>query len=107
MSAACSNVTLIRHFLNSIGYQQSAIMCYEDNKGAVVWIHTDSNSSRLRQIEVEARWLKQRVQQGEFEMLKIPTADQRADMLTKCMDPTPFYNQMGLNGMTKRCQNSI
>ena len=106
MSAACSNVTLIRHFLNSIGYQQSAIKCYEDNKGAVDWIHTDSNSSRLRQIEVEARWLKQRVQRGEFEMLKIPTADQRADMLTKCMDPTPFYNQMGLNGMTNRLQVS-
>ena len=106
MSAACSNVTLIRHFLNSIGYQQSAIKCYEDNKGAVDWIHTESNSSRLRQIEVEARWLKERVQRGEFEMLKIATADQRADMLTKCMDPTPFYNQMGLNGMTNRLKVS-
>ena len=40
------------------------------------------------------------------QILKTATADQRADMLTKCMDPTPFYHQMGLNGMTNRLKVS-
>ena len=46
-------------------------------------------------------------ERGVFYIIKISTDLQLADMLTKCMDPTPFYNQMALHGMTNSCQNSI
>ena len=31
---------------------------------------------------------------GDFRFIHIPTADQRADMLTKQMDPSPFHHHL-------------
>ena len=98
MVSACKQGKYLKHFLETLGYPQSSIDCYEDNKGALDWLTNGRSSSRMRQLEAETYWLKQEVNDDRiFTIHHIATAFQRADFLTKCMDPGPFYTQLDLN----------
>ena len=102
MVSAFKQGKYIRNFLQTLGYPQSSINCYEDNKGALNWLTNVRRSSRMRQLETEAYWLRQEVNEDRiFNIHHISTALQRADFLTKCMDPGPFYTQLDLNRISE------
>ncbi len=77
--------------LGEIGFRQRTIDCFEDNKGVVDWISTPKASSRMLHLELEYYWLRDVSEIGRFRYILISTLLQKADILTKQMDPTLLH----------------
>ena len=92
---ACKSGIHIINFLTDLGYPQERVVCHEDNKGAKDWLNSyHGASARMKQLETKALWLKGVIQRGRYYKVQhIATLLQRADYLTKVMDPGPFYHQ--------------
>jgi hypothetical protein len=83
----------LKELLGEIGHVQSKIKCFEDNTGCVDWIVNQRQSSRMRGIETKYYWLRDVHDMELFDFIKIRTADQKADVLTKQMELSPFTLQ--------------
>ena len=83
-----------RELLRELGFFQRQIRCHEDNKGCVDWITTPKISSRMIHLPLEVYWLRESYEHNEFDYILTPTEDQKADVLTKQMDPKPFHRQL-------------
>ena len=80
----------LKELLKELSMPQQQIKCYEDNSGCVDWIVTQRHSSTMRAIETKYYRLQQESDSGIFEIVKIPTTQQKADIMTKQMDYSVF-----------------
>lgn len=80
-----------RNLLEELGYPQvEATPVFEDNQGAIDLSVSDRHHKRTKHIHVRYRWLKQVTEQGELALVKTPTTEQLADLLTKALPPAQF-----------------
>jgi hypothetical protein len=65
---------------------------WEDNAGALILANTPwpRLTPRSKHIAVKYHWFKEHIVLGEIEVLKIPTAQQKADSFTKSLPPAMF-----------------
>ena len=96
MFDAVQEAKWVKNFLFELGFQQDTITCYEDNTGCIDWIERPRSSTRMKALELKYYGIRDdNVDEGgDFRFIHIPTADQRADMLTKQMDPSPFHHHL-------------
>jgi hypothetical protein len=83
----------VKELLKELNMPQQQIKCYEDNSGCVDWIVTQRHSSTMRAIETKYYRLQQECDSAIFEIVKIPTTKQKADIMTKQMDYSVFRTQ--------------
>ena len=83
-----------REFLRELGFVQNVTLCHEDNKGCFDWITTPRMSSRMLHLPLEVYWLRETYEHGDFDYVLTPTEEQKADIMTKQINPKPFYKQI-------------
>ena len=85
-----------REFLAEIGFAQQPTTCFEDNSGLLDWINNSRSSSRMKSIPRDYYKLREFKEEKQCLFTYIPTALQKADILTKQMDYTLFWTQLSL-----------
>jgi hypothetical protein len=68
----------------------------EDNNGCLILATTHRLTNRTRYLHTKFHWFWGHFRDGEFEIVKIGTAVQRADYLTKGLSREPFENNRRL-----------
>ena len=94
MTNGVKAVTWFRALLSAIGYPQlHPTPLYQDNMSAKHLAESPSIQRRSRHIDMFEHANRQAVQDGLIKIFHQPTADQRADILTKPMGPLQFIYQ--------------
>ena len=93
---AVQEAKFLQNFLFELGFPQDIISCYEDNTGCIDWIQRPRSSTRMKALELKYYGIRDDDEDegGHFRFIHIPTTDQRADLLTKQMDPTLYYHHI-------------
>ena len=65
---------------------------YIDNKAAACIAKNDVNNKRTKHIDVRYHFLREHVQNGTFILKYVPSADNFADLFTKCLNGPVFKN---------------
>ncbi len=93
---ASKSAAWFRNLLSELGFPQRTTRCFEDNKGVVDWVAARKVSSRMSALPTEYYWLREANEIGDFSTVLISTLLQKADILTKQMDPAIFYRLLEL-----------
>jgi len=89
-SDGSNNIFYLRNFLIEQGYRMGPAKLYQDNQSTLAILKTGQMSKRSRHINIRYFYLKDRVDQGEFELEYIPTDEMLADLLTKPLQGEKF-----------------
>jgi hypothetical protein len=94
--AASDGATPAINVLNIItcqGIQLKSLIIEQDNKSTLAMIFNGrATGPTSRHINIRFFWLNDRLASGDISMHYIPTADMTADLLTKHMEGSSFYN---------------
>ena len=66
--------------------------CYCDNAAALLVANGDGTAKRLKHVSIREFYCKSMVEAGEIEVLRVPSAENVADMNTKCQ-PLPLFRE--------------
>ena len=70
----------------------------KSDASAAIGISSRIGIGKVRHIEVNQLWLQEKVAAGKFKIIKVPTADNLADALTKGVDASVLQNHVsGIN----------
>ena len=81
-------------------YSLAATIIYCDNQGAQALAKNPTNHSRMKHMDIQHHFVREKVAEGQIQLEHVPTQDQIADGLTK---PLPrdafekFRNALGLS----------
>lgn len=91
----CRDVETIRNFLSEMGSvtddllrEPTVIFC--DNDTATGLAHGRKRTPQSKHIAIKFHYTKQAVRQGSVDVRRVPTADNRADLLTKSVKTVIF-----------------
>mgnify|MGYP000170283911 FL=1 len=73
----------MRNFLNELGMKQKEFLLHCDSQSAIHLAKNVAYHSRTKHIQRRYHWLREKVEEGEFTLVKIHTDDNGSDMLTK------------------------
>ena len=91
LSDMCSPVIWSREFLIAQGEKPPPVQVHQDNQSTIaLTANGQSNSDRTRHIKVRYFWIKDRVDEGDIEIIYTPTEDMVADILTKPLQGEQF-----------------
>ena len=55
----------------------------EDNRSAIDWSKHNANSTKMKHLERDLKWIQQHVERKQINLIHIPTENQIADIFTK------------------------
>jgi histone deacetylase 1/2 len=91
LSDMCSPVIWSRDFLVAQGIDPPPATVYQDNMSTIALADRGgSNSDRTRHVKIRRFWMKDRVADGEINIVYKPTEDMIADILTKPLQGAKF-----------------
>ena len=73
----------------------STLPIYNDNKAAILIAHNPVLHDRIKHVEVDKYFIKEKLENGLICMLYIPTTKQVADVLTKGIPTKQFDRLIG------------
>ena len=81
-----------KYFLEAQGYQVKRNILYQDNKSAILLEKNGalSSSQRTRHINVRYFFIKDKIDQGDIEIVYCPTGNMLADYFTKPLQGSQF-----------------
>jgi Reverse transcriptase (RNA-dependent DNA polymerase)/Integrase core domain len=95
----------LRYLLSDLGYSQSApTTLYADNQGAIRYCHTKESHSRMKHINIDVHFTREKINDGSISVIYVPSAANVADGLTKPLKTTPFmtfFDRLGLFNFSK------
>jgi len=84
------NTTVMR-----IGYaKQRPISVYEDNQSAIYFSRNNTDNLRTKHIDVQYHFVREQLVAGLMSILKIPTKENTADLLTKPLSTEVHWRHM-------------
>ena len=81
---------VIRNVLQALGLK--ATVRVETGSSAAAGITQTLGAGRVRHLEAEVLWIHEKVKSHELKVSRVKSEDNRADMLTKCLDPERHHN---------------
>ena len=75
----------LRDFLEELGVEQEKFPLHCDNQSAIHLAKNAAYHSRTKHIRRRYHWLRERVEDNDFELMKIHTNNNGSDMLTKTL----------------------
>ena len=91
LSDLCSPVIWNREFLIAQGENLKPTTVYQDNQSTMALVNKGaSTSERTRHIKIRYFWVKDQVDNGEIQIVYVPTEDMTADILTKPLQGEHF-----------------
>ena len=73
----------MNNFLSELGMKQEKFLLHCDNQSAIHLAKNAAYHSRTKHIQRRYHWLQERVEEGNFSLVKIHNDDNASDMLTK------------------------
>ena len=84
--AAMQEGVFLRKLLLDLGFKQViGTPLYEDNQGCIALSKNPITSSRSKHIDIKYHFVREKVTEGQFEVLYCPTDEMLADPLTKAL----------------------
>ena len=80
---ADKEVIWMKNFLSELGMKQEKFLLHCDNQSAIHLAKNAAYHSRTKHIQRRYHWLQERVEEGNFSLVKIHNDDNASDMLTK------------------------
>ena len=94
-SEASKEVVWFREVMRELGYEMDeATVLYEDNKACIAFSKNNTNHDRSKHIDIRAYALRDKVRDGEMELVHVDTKHQLADMLTKHQQKSTFIKHV-------------
>ena len=91
LASAVQETTWTRTFLAEIQLQQSApTIVHQDNQGAIAIAHNVTTSRRSKHIDIRHHYLREKIADSTVKLKYCPTAEMKADILTKALGPIIF-----------------
>lgn len=100
---ASRDIVWLRALLNELGFHQTQatpLMC--DSRSAVHIVHNPVFHDKTKHIKAKYHYIRQVVQEGEVQMVSVPSADQYADFLTKPLAGPQFEINRSRIGVLER-----
>ena len=90
-----------RTLLKELGYFQDneIIIMYEDNQGCINLANNPTNHSKLKHIDINYHFVRDKVKEEQIELVYCRTEDMVADMIMKSVSRDKlwkFYKKLGL-----------
>ena len=64
----------------------------EDNRSAIDWSKHTVNSTKMKHLERDLKWIQQHVERKQINLIHIPTDNQIADIFTKPLAFPAFFH---------------
>ena len=77
-------------FLGELGFKQGRIKIFEDSTVCISMATSDTISAAHKALKVKYHWVRERVRDETFELVKVDTSEQHADHFTKALGYTAF-----------------
>ena len=75
----------MREFIGELGMKQVQILLQYDNQSVIHLVKNATYHSQTKDIQRRYHWLRLRVEEKEFALVKIHADDSGSDMLTKVL----------------------
>jgi hypothetical protein len=93
LASGVQELLFLRGLLSSLGLAVAeATPVFEDNLACIALAKREDLHSRLKHQHVKQRFVQQHIREGSVEVLHVSSADQVADIFTKCLGPRQFLN---------------
>ena len=84
---AGKEILWMKDFIGELGIRQDEYRLYCDSRSAIHLAKNAAYHSRTKHIQRRYHWIRERVEDREFALTKIHTAENGSDMLTKVLIP--------------------
>ena len=84
------NLQLSQHLPQSDIMTSIPIEILEDNSACIDWSKHRTNSTKMRHLDRDLKWIQQYVAKRMIRLVHIPTGNQIADMMTKALQRQQF-----------------
>ena len=92
---AARKIKILRTLLQNMGKPQKAeTPLYIDNAGIIATAKSPHPTAKSQQLDVQYHYLQEQIADGHIQSIKIPSADNPADCLTKPLLPVKFQNRL-------------
>ena len=82
---AYKEVIWMKDFIGDLGIYQEEYRLYNESQSAIHLVENVAYHSRMKHIQRIYHWLRERLEDEDFTLVKIPTEENRSDMLTKVL----------------------
>ncbi|CAL1672136.1 unnamed protein product [Lasius platythorax] len=90
-SDATKELIWLRHLLESMGVVTDGLTTMKvDNQGAIKLIKNPEYHKRTKHIEIRYHFIREKYEDGQIEIVYVPSSDQLADILTKALSKESF-----------------
>ena len=81
----------LRNMLHEIGFpMDSPTVIFEDNQGCISYGKRSVNQSSMKHIDLKYNFLRQEIQRGTFDLRRVPSSQNIADIFTKALAKPQF-----------------
>ena len=88
---ADKEIIWMRDFISELGMQQEQFRLHFDNQSDIHLAKNATYQSRTKHIQKRYHWLRERIEERDFTLVKVHTNDNESDMMTKVL-PTNKLN---------------
>lgn len=97
--AACE-ILWLRNLFRELGYPQpTSSILYCDNNGTVDYTHDPHSHSRMKHIDIKAHFIRNQVNEGTMNVVRIPGTENIADVFTKPLSRVLHHNALRMLGV--------
>ena len=89
----------LKRFLQELGLHQIEYVVYCDSQSAIDLSKNTTYHARKKHIDVRYHWIREKIEDGSMQVMKIPTTENPSDMLTKVVSKDKFELCKQLVGM--------
>jgi hypothetical protein len=110
--SAAKELVWARSMLEELGFKQEApTVLYEDNMSTIAMINNDCNSQKTKHIDIRYNYIREKVQNGDIEMVYKPSPEMESDLNTKPLGPKLFLHlrpqMLGMQCMLECYENVV
>ena len=88
LSDGSREIIFVRNVLTLMGFELAATGLHGDNNGSIAVARNPMAHQKTKHIAVRYHFVRQQVSEGTIKIVKVPTTDQLADVLTKALSTT-------------------
>ena len=89
----------MKRFLQELGLHQKEYVVYCDSQSAIDLSKNTMYHARTKHIDVRYHWIREKIEDGSMQVMKIPISENPSDMMTKVVSRDKFELCKELVGM--------
>ena len=87
LCAAAQEAVHLRRLLSDLGFEQKGpTIIYEDNQSCIALAKNPVHHARTKHIDIRFHYTREKIEDGEIDVVYVPTSEQLADVLTKPLE---------------------